>query len=172
MSIFFADDTILFAPGSTPGQAITHLQSAFKELQLSLINHKLVLNADKTKYVIVHFHQQRCWVSSHYNSKWHPYYSHWLIEILRNLAWQHTIIQDSYSTANTNIKNQTFCIECLSSSNHKTIVQATFMSVLDYGDILYCHAAPLTLHQLNSVYHSALRFITNDSYHTHHCSLY
>ncbi len=29
------------------------------------------------------------------------------------------------------------------------------MSVLGCGDILCCHAAPLTLHQLNSVYHYA-----------------
>ncbi len=61
---------------------------------------------------------------------------------------------------------------CLSSSNRKTIVQATFMSVLDYGDILYCHATQSTLHQLNPVYYSALHLITNDSYRTHHCSLY
>lgn len=61
---------------------------------------------------------------------------------------------------------------CLSPSNRKIIVLSTFMSVLDYGDILYCHAASSTLHQLNPVYHSALRFITNDNFHTHHCSLY
>ena len=46
------------------------------------------------------------------------------------------------------------------------------MSVLDYGDILYCHVAPTTLQHLNAMYHSALRFITNDKFHTYHCSLY
>ena len=61
---------------------------------------------------------------------------------------------------------------CLSTSNRKIIVLSSFVSVLDYGDILYCHAAPSTLNQLNPVYHSALRFITNDNFYTHHCTLY
>ena len=46
------------------------------------------------------------------------------------------------------------------------------MSVLDYGDILYRHASATTLHPLKAVYHSALRFITGESYSTHHCDLY
>lgn len=46
------------------------------------------------------------------------------------------------------------------------------MSVLDYGDILYMHASAATLHPLDTVYHSALRFITGDNYNTHHCDLY
>ena len=54
----------------------------------------------------------------------------------------------------------------------KMLVEATFLSVLDYGDILYMHASAATLKLLDSVYHSALRFITGDSYNTHHCDLY
>ena len=34
------------------------------------------------------------------------------------------------------------------------------------------HASAATLKPLDSVYHSALRFITGDSYDTHHCDLY
>ena len=47
-----------------------------------------------------------------------------------------------------------------------------FLSVLDYGDIIYKHAAASTLKCLDSVYHSSIRFITGDSYDTHHCILY
>ena len=54
----------------------------------------------------------------------------------------------------------------------KRIIEATFLSVLDYGDIIYRHAAAATLKPLDTVYHSALRFITGDSYNTHHCILY
>lgn len=46
------------------------------------------------------------------------------------------------------------------------------LNVLDYGDVVYRNASASTLAPLNSVYHSALRFITGDSYSTHHCILY
>ena len=44
--------------------------------------------------------------------------------------------------------------------------------MLDYGDILYMHANQSSLKMLDSVYHAALRFVTNSSFRTHHCSLY
>ena len=53
------------------------------------------------------------------------------------------------------------------------IVQSTILSVLDYGgDIVYMYAAPSTLKLLDSVYHSAIRFVTGDAFRTHHCNLY
>uniref|UniRef100_A0A0E9XHX0 Uncharacterized protein n=1 Tax=Anguilla anguilla TaxID=7936 RepID=A0A0E9XHX0_ANGAN len=39
--------------------------------------------------------------------------------------------------------------------SRKRIVEAVFLSVLDYGDVLYRIAAPSTLKPLDSVYHSA-----------------
>lgn len=44
--------------------------------------------------------------------------------------------------------------------SRKMIVEAIFMSVLNYGDVIK---------PLDMAYHSALRFITGDSYNTHHC---
>ncbi len=38
--------------------------------------------------------------------------------------------------------------------------------------IYYMHAAPSTLKQLDTVYHSAVRFITGDHFRTRHCNLY
>ena len=56
--------------------------------------------------------------------------------------------------------------------SRKRLIEAVFLSVLDYGDIIYRHAAASTLKCLDSVYHSSIRFITGDSYGTHHCILY
>lgn len=48
---------------------------------------------------------------------------------------------------------------------------AIFLSVLDNGDVIYRNAVPSPLKPLETVYHSALRFITVDSYGAHHCIL-
>ena len=58
---------------------------------------------------------------------------------------------------------------CLSSTNRRQIVQATFTSVIDYGDIIYMHAMASTLKSLDATYHCAL---IGASYRTHHCVLY
>ncbi len=56
--------------------------------------------------------------------------------------------------------------------SRKQITEAVFFSVLDHGDVVYRNASASTLAPLNSIDHSALRFITGDSYSTHHCILY
>ena len=56
--------------------------------------------------------------------------------------------------------------------SRKRVAEAVFLSVLDYGDVIYRHASAATLKQLDSVNHSAIRFIAGDSYSTHHCTLY
>ena len=43
---------------------------------------------------------------------------------------------------------------------------------LDYGDIIYKIAPLSILKPLDTVYHSALRWVTGDSCGTHHCTLY
>lgn len=58
----------------------------------------------------------------------------------------------------------TFCM--------KRVVGAVCMSTLDYDDLTYTHASSSTLKPLDSVCHSALRFIARDDYGTHHCILY
>lgn len=46
---FYADDTVLYATGSSVDLAIENLQSPFEAFQKSLITHELVLNSGKTK---------------------------------------------------------------------------------------------------------------------------
>lgn len=41
------------------------------------------------------------------------------------------------------------------------MVKAFFLSLWDYGDVIYIHAALSTLKPLDAVYHFALRFITS-----------
>jgi len=52
-----------------------------------------------------------------------------------------------------------------------SLVAATFMSVLDYGDVINMHASSQCLYALDIVYHGALRFITNLKTLTRHCVL-
>lgn len=49
---------------------------------------------------------------------------------------------------------------------------ATFLPILDYGDVLYMYASSKALHALDTVYHGALRFVTSLKTLTHHCVLY
>ena len=48
----------------------------------------------------------------------------------------------------------------------------TLPATIDCGDIIYQSAAATTLKPLDAIYHSALRFVTGDSFDTHHCILY
>lgn len=59
-------------------------------------------------------------------------------------------------------------VSSFSLNSRKQIVQSTFLPVLHYGDIIYWNAAATTLKPLDAVYHSALHFITGDSFNTHH----
>ena len=48
----YADDTIVYCTADSVQLAINNLQLAFNELQKSLLNHKLLLNVTKTKYML------------------------------------------------------------------------------------------------------------------------
>ncbi len=51
-------------------------------------------------------------------------------------------------------------------------MSATFLPILDYGDVVYQHAPSYLLSSLDALYHGALRFITDSKFTTHHCELY
>ena len=44
--------------------------------------------------------------------------------------------------------------------------------MLDFGDVIYKIASNTLLNKLDAVYHSAIRFVTEAPYTTHHCDLY
>lgn len=62
--------------------------------------------------------------------------------------------------------------KCFHFKARKRIIQSCFLSVLDYGDVIYMHASLSSLKKLDYVYHAALRFVTSASSRTHHCILY
>ncbi len=49
---FYADDSVMYCSASSGQQALYKLQSAFDVIQLQFCNLKLVLDADKTKYML------------------------------------------------------------------------------------------------------------------------
>lgn len=51
------------------------------------------------------------------------------------------------------------------------LIEAIFLFDLDYDYVIYRHVSASTK-PLESVYHSALRFITSDNYSSHRCILY
>jgi len=61
---------------------------------------------------------------------------------------------------------------CFTFSARKRLVNATFLSIIDYGDLLYMNAPTKYLQMLDSVFHGALTFISNCKPLTHHCTLY
>ncbi len=61
---------------------------------------------------------------------------------------------------------------CFPYKARKKLVESTFLSIIDYGDHLYKHAATSLLRKLDSVYHAALHFITGAESRMHHCILY
>lgn len=66
-----------------------------------------------------------------------------------------------------------FCNKmCFSLNVKNCLVAATFLPVLDYGDLLYMHASAQCLQKVDAAYHASLRFITTCKPLTHHCELY
>lgn len=61
---------------------------------------------------------------------------------------------------------------CFSFEVKKRLVTATFLSVLDHGDLFYMNASSSCLQMVDTVYHASLGFITNCRAMTHHCELF
>ena len=117
----------------------------YDQLRLSVVNGSCIERVTEYKYLGL-------WLDEHFSFKFHV--NNLMLKLRQKLGFLY--------------RNKTsFPIFC-----RKWIIQAVFLSVLDYGDIIYRHAAATTMRPLDSVYHSALRFITGDSYGTHHCTLY
>ena len=174
---FYADDTVMYTSASSPVQALAQLQFAFNAMQQGFYDLKLVLNADKTKVML--FSNSKSKLSS-LPSVITAQGSQ--IELVSSYKYLGVVIDDSLSFSahiqqlvkKLKLKLGFFfrIKSCLSFESRKRLVSATFMSVLDYGDVLYMHASSNSLHSLDTVYHGALRFITGFKSLTHHCLLY
>ena len=173
---YYAEDTILYSFGPTLEVATDNLQAAFNGLQLALNKLKLVLNSSKTKCMVFTKTPNTNASSGILTLKGeqielvtaYKYLGIWLDNKLSFKVHVEHLSKRLRGLIGFLYRNRS----CFSYVSRKTIVQSVIMSVFDYGDVLYMHASCTTLRPLEAVYHSALRFITGDSYLTHHCVLY
>lgn len=174
---FYADDTVIYCCAVSLEKAIENLINAFTVVQNNLLQLKLILNADKTKLMLFT------------SSKVRPLTIPKVvtleggeIEIVDSYKYLGILIDDSL-TFKPHVQNLVKKLRlklgfyfrnklCFSFNVKKQLVAATFLSVLDYGDLLYMHSSTQCLLKLDSVYHASLRFITNCRALTHHCELY
>ena len=174
---FYADDTVIYCSAPTLNQALCQLQLAFNTVQCTLYRLKLLLNADKTKLMTfskaklkpVNIPSIITFQGSDIESVSQFKYLGFLID--DSLSFKphiQQLVKKLKQKLGFYFRNKA----CFSFEAKKRLVAATFMSVLDYGDVLYMHASAQCLHTLDTVYHGALRFITNFRSRTHHCSLY
>jgi len=168
---------VIYSVAPSLNQAINYLQLAFNQLQISLHGLKLVLNTKKTKTMM--FSRARSQSSDKItintldgdlieNVSSYKYLGFWLDNKLSFKVHVEKLVKKLKLRLGFYFRHKA----CFNLLARKKLVQATFLSVLDYGDVVYMHAASSTLHLLDSVYHCVLRFITNSGYRTHHCMLY
>lgn len=174
---FYADDTVIYCSASTPKQALCQVQNAFNIVQSNMCDLKLVLNAAKTKLMM--FSKAKPKVL---NLPPIPTLQGTEIESVLQYKYLGILIDNSLSfkphivelLKKLRIKLGFFFRNksCFSYEAKKRLVSATFLSVLGYGDVVYMNASSQCLHSLDTVYHGALRFITDLKTLTHHCNLY
>lgn len=58
---------------------------------------------------------------------------------------------------------------CFNFAARKKLVLATFLPMIDYGDVRYMHASAATLQAIGTVYHGAICYITNAKSLTNRC---
>lgn len=172
----YADDTVIYTEAPSPAQAVKDLHSAFQSLQANLHDLKLRLNAKKTKFMI--FTRARSQPSdlSIFTSggtqiervSTYKYLGMWLDDKLTFKIHIDALVKKLRVKLGFYFRNKS----CFSLEARKKLVHATFLSVIDYGDVLYMHAASSILCKLDSAYHASLRFITKAKSLTHHCTLY
>ena len=169
--------TVIYCFAPTLNQVIENLQNAFIVVQNTLHQLKLVLNADKTKLML--------FTSSRARPQNVPSVvtlEGSVIQVVTSYRYLGFLIDDSltfeplvrYLVKKLRLKLFVFFRNkmCFSFNVKKRLVAATFLSVMDYGDLLYMHTSVQCLNMIDLAYHSSLRFITNCKARTHHCQLY
>ena len=172
----YADDTILYCFSDSVENSVHMLQLAFDILQKSLLDLKLVLNDEKTKFMLFtkrrilndNFHLYTTSGTSIERVPNYKYLGIWLDEKLTFDTHVECLVKGLRMKLGFFYRNRS----CFPWPTRKRLIEALFLSALDYGDIIYRNASATTLKTLDSVYHPALRFITGDIYNTHHCILY
>lgn len=172
----YADDTIIYTMAPSLNQALEFLQDAFQTLQHSLLKLKLVLNSEKTKFMT--FTRSRSNVVVPTISTLdgtflervtsYKYLGIWLDDKMSFNVHIDKLLKKLRPKLGFFFRLK----KCFPFEARKKLVQSLLLSVLDYGDVIYMHAASSLLKKLDSVYHAAIRFVTSAGSRTHHCTLY
>ncbi len=162
---FYADDSVMYCSASSGKQALYKLQSAFDVIQSRIYNLKLVLNVDKTKYMLFSGSKKFDKNVSSLQTLQGT-----VIESVKEYKYLGIIVDNalSFSSHITQLKKKLkiklgfyFRKFCFSFNVRKKLVTTTFLPVLDYGDVVYQFAPSYLLSSLDAVYHGALRFISD-----------
>ncbi len=173
----YADDTIVYCSAPSKQQSVTALQSVFDIIQNRFCALKLVLNVEKTKCML--FSNSRTSLENSIVLQTSQGSQVTSVSEYKYLG----IIIDNKLRFGSHIKylskkfkkNLGFYFRnksCFPFKVRKKLVSATFLPILDYGDVVYQHAPSYLLSSLDALYHGALRFITDSKFTTHHCELY
>lgn len=172
----FADDTVLYCSAGDAQSAITTLQQSFNDLQNEFRKHKLLLNANKSKYMI--FRSDRnvddgLVLSSLDGTnikkvKKYKYLGLWIDEGLSFTHHVTTLASDLRERIDSFHRENSH----LDMKSKKDLIRNKFLFKFHYGDILYMHASCEVLMQLDDVYHSALKFIQGHGDDADHHKLY
>uniref|UniRef100_A0A8C6KGR8 Reverse transcriptase domain-containing protein n=1 Tax=Nothobranchius furzeri TaxID=105023 RepID=A0A8C6KGR8_NOTFU len=173
---FYADDTIIYCFGTSLSQVVESLQKAFDLVQHSLHQLKLTLNAEKTKLTFFTNRQIPNIVPKLITLEGkviemvheYKYLGVWIDNSLTFKSHIDKLVKKLKLKLGLYFRNKL----CFSFYGKKQLVTTTFLSVLDFGDLIYMNASLTVLQKLDSVYHASLRFITNCRAITHHCELY
>ena len=172
----YADDTVMYACAPSAETAFSNLQSDFNTLQLALSDLKLVLNSGKTKTMIFSSARKKAPTLS-INTldgvaiqtvDTYKYLGIWLDKSLNF----HFHIDHLAKKLKFTLGFLYRLKSCFSMASRKRLVAALFLSQLDFGDNIYRFASASILSKLDPLYHSALRYVTNSGFRTHHCTLY
>lgn len=157
-------------------QALQELQIAFNSLQNALSGFKLILNAQKAKFMFfskvcsqmlddTSIFMSDCKSIESVSS--YKYLGIWINDKLSFKLYVANLVRKLKIKIAFYFKNKS----CFTLNARKKLVEATFLPVIDYGDILYTHPATSTLQSLDPVYHASLCFIADVKSLTHHCTL-
>lgn len=173
----YADDTIIYCSAPTISEAVFKLQKAFNTIQNNLIKLKLVLNVDKTKLMFFSKSNIQCSTMPQITTIQNK-----VIEVVSSYKYLGFHLDEQLSfklhieqlAKRLKLKLGFYFRNkaCFSFQAKKQLVAATFLPILDYGDILYMNAPKSHIRALDTIYHAALRFVTNSTSLTHHCVLY
>ncbi|XP_032421926.1 uncharacterized protein LOC116721974 [Xiphophorus hellerii] len=172
----FADDTVLYCSAGDAQAAITTLQQSFNDLQNEFRKHKLVLNANKTKYMIFTLDRNvddGLVLSSldGTNIERVEKYKYLGLWIDKGLSFTDHVTTLA-SVLGERIDSFHKKYSHLYMESKKDLIRKEFLSKFHKGDILYMHASRKVRKQLNNVYNSALKFVQWHGHYANHHKLY